>query len=83
MARTNYQYEKRQRDLAKKKKKEEKRLKKLNRALGIVEGEENSENPETEATDDEATDDETTESDSEESTEKSSDEPVKIIQEDI
>ena len=31
MARTNYSYEKRQRELAKKKKKEEKRLKKLNK----------------------------------------------------
>ena len=31
MARTNYQHEKRQRDLAKKKKREEKRLKKLNK----------------------------------------------------
>ena len=35
MARTNYQYEKRQRDLAKKKKKEEKRLKKLNKAVEV------------------------------------------------
>lgn len=31
MARNNYQYEKRQKDLAKKKKQEEKRLKKLNK----------------------------------------------------
>jgi len=37
MARNNYSYEKRQKELARKKKKEEKRLKKLNRALGIEE----------------------------------------------
>ncbi|MDP8267294.1 MAG: hypothetical protein P9L97_01075 [Candidatus Tenebribacter davisii] len=42
MARNNYSYEKYQRELAKKKKKEAKRLKKLNRAAGIEE-----ENPET------------------------------------
>ncbi|NQT64835.1 MAG: hypothetical protein HQ554_01505 [FCB group bacterium] len=35
MARSNYTYEKRQKELAKKKKKEAKRLKKLNRAAGI------------------------------------------------
>jgi len=34
MARSKYSYEKRQKELAKKKKKEAKRLKKLNRALG-------------------------------------------------
>jgi hypothetical protein len=44
LARTNYQYEKRQRDLAKKKKKEEKRLKKLSKAPEV--DEENLENPE-------------------------------------
>ena len=37
MARSNYSYEKRQKELARKKKKEAKRLKKLNRALGIEE----------------------------------------------
>lgn len=37
MAINNYSYEKRQKELARKKKKEEKRLKKLNRALGIDE----------------------------------------------
>ncbi|HOO70841.1 MAG TPA: hypothetical protein PK926_03690 [Spirochaetota bacterium] len=42
MARNNYQYEKRQKDLAKKKKKDEKRLKKLNKASQSRE-----ENPET------------------------------------
>ena len=41
MAKKNYQYEKRQKELAKKKKQEAKRLKKLNRALGT--DEENSE----------------------------------------
>ncbi len=33
MVRTNYKYEKRQKDIAKKKKQEEKRLKKLNKSL--------------------------------------------------
>jgi len=37
MARNNYSYEKYQRELAKKKKKEAKRQKKLDRAAGIVE----------------------------------------------
>ncbi|MDA3813833.1 MAG: hypothetical protein PF570_06215 [Candidatus Cloacimonetes bacterium] len=37
MARSKYSYEKRQKELAKKKKKEAKRLKKLNRAAGIDE----------------------------------------------
>jgi len=37
LAKTNYQYEKRQKELARQKKKEEKRLKKLNRKLGIEE----------------------------------------------
>ncbi len=37
MARNSYSYEKRQKELARKKKKEAKRLKKLNRALGIEE----------------------------------------------
>ena len=37
MARSNYSYEKRQKELARKKKKEAKRQKKLNRALGIEE----------------------------------------------
>jgi hypothetical protein len=41
LARTNYQYEKRQRDLAKKKKKEEKRLKKLSKPVEV-----DGENPE-------------------------------------
>ncbi|NQT57359.1 MAG: hypothetical protein HQ557_00110 [Bacteroidetes bacterium] len=57
MAKTNYQYEKRQRDLAKKKKKEEKRLKKLNKAadvnednLEIVDGEEEAAEDEAENT---------------------------------
>lgn len=35
MANNNYKFEKRQKDLAKKKKQDEKRLKKLNRATGI------------------------------------------------
>ncbi len=59
MARSNYSYEKRQKELARKKKKEDKRLKKLNRALGIEEekpevineDEENADN-ETETTED-------------------------------
>ena len=54
MARNNYSYEKRQKELARKKKKEEKRLKKLNRALGIDE-----EKPETISEDEETTKDET------------------------
>ncbi len=47
MAKTNYSYEKRQRDLAKKKKKEEKRLKKQSRTAGPeeVSAEENAEAP--------------------------------------
>ena len=54
MAKKNYQYEKRQKEIAKKKKKEVKRLKKLNRAAGIEE-----ENPETISEDEETTKDET------------------------
>jgi transposase len=53
MARNNYSYEKYQRELAKKKKKEAKRLKKLNRAAGIEEG-----NPETISEDEEKADNE-------------------------
>ncbi|OHD71036.1 MAG: hypothetical protein A2W19_08470 [Spirochaetes bacterium RBG_16_49_21] len=41
MARNNYQYEKRQRDIAKKKKQDEKRRRKLNKTSGT--GEKNSE----------------------------------------
>lgn len=37
MARTNYSWEKRQKELAKKKKKEEKRLRKLEKKKGAVE----------------------------------------------
>jgi len=37
MARNNYSYEKRQKELARKKKKEAKRQKKLDRAAGILE----------------------------------------------
>ena len=37
MARSNYSYEKRQKELARKKKKEAKRQKKLDRAAGILE----------------------------------------------
>ena len=37
MARTNYKYEKRQKDIAKKKKQEEKRQKKLNKSLNADE----------------------------------------------
>ena len=54
MARSNYSYEKRQRELAKKKKKEDKRLKKLNRALGI-----DGEKPEVISEEEENTDNET------------------------
>ena len=36
MAKPNYQYEKRQKDLAKKKKQEEKRLRKLEKTAGAV-----------------------------------------------
>jgi len=58
MARTNYQYEKRQRDLEKKKKKEEKRQKKLNKKL--ADNVENSDSPienvETSENQDESTD---------------------------
>ena len=43
MAKNNYQYEKRQRDLAKKKKKEEKKQKKLERHKDSPENEENPE----------------------------------------
>jgi chaperonin cofactor prefoldin len=38
LAKPNYQYEKRQRDLAKKKKKEEKRLNKLKKKIQPAEG---------------------------------------------
>lgn len=51
MARTNYKYEKRQKDIAKKKKQEEKRLKKLSKSLNPDE--------QTEATGEETTADET------------------------
>ncbi len=54
MARNNYSYEKRQKELARKKKKEAKRQKKLNRALGIEE-----EKPEVISEDVENADDET------------------------
>ncbi len=43
MAKTNYKYEKRQKDLAKKKKQDEKRQKKLNK--NVEEGLDNQENP--------------------------------------
>lgn len=42
MARNNYQYEKRQRDIAKKKKQDEKRQKKLNKSSGA--GDDNPDN---------------------------------------
>ena len=44
MAKPNYQYEKRQKDLAKKKKKEEKRLKRLSKKAGDTEADINPEN---------------------------------------
>jgi hypothetical protein len=44
LAKPNYQYEKRQKDLAKKKKKEEKRLKRLSKKAGDTETEVNPEN---------------------------------------
>ncbi len=40
MARTNYSYEKRQKELAKKKKKEEKKQRKLEKKQGVAEGDE-------------------------------------------
>ena len=45
MARVNYAYEKRQRDLAKQKKKEEKRLKKARAAAGTAPREGEAETP--------------------------------------
>lgn len=55
MTRNNYQYEKRQKDIAKKKKQEEKRLKRFNKNSLTGEADERSEdtiNPEHEAGDD-------------------------------
>ncbi len=46
MAKTNYQYEKRQKDLAKKKKRDEKRLKRQNKNAVPEDIDENSENAE-------------------------------------
>ena len=54
MARSNYSYEKRQKELARKKKKEAKRQKKLDRAAGILE-----EKPEVNSEDEVKADDET------------------------
>ena len=50
MAKTNYSYEKRQKELAKKKKKEEKRLRKLERKTPLPDGETGVQQEEEDAT---------------------------------
>ena len=59
MARNNYSYEKYQRELAKKKKKEAKRQKKLDRAAGIVEEKSESINEDEKNAENETTEEET------------------------